>query len=299
MKVVIAVGGNALLKKGESLDAKNLKKNCEIAAKSIAKIALTHQVVIVHGNGPQVGLLSLQADAYKQVKPYPFDFLDAESQGMIGYSLQQALFNEINPDKAIATLLTQVVVDKNDPAFHTATKPIGPFYSEQEIIDLIKKTSWQFKKVGKEYRRVVPSPAPQEIIELAAIQTLLLNNNIVITGGGGGIPCIMDNNKLQGVEAVIDKDLTASKLAVELKADAFVILTDVDAVYSHWGTDHAKAISKLSSSDVSFEEFEAGSMKPKLEAACGFATQTGSKSYIGHLDKLEAILSGESGTQIS
>jgi carbamate kinase len=301
MKIVIAIGGNALLKKGQALEADILKHNCQLAAKSIARLANSHEIILVHGNGPQVGLLSLQANAYQEVSPYPFDILDAESQGMIGYLLQQALHNELLSRKTIVSLLTQVIVDKNDPAFTTLTKPIGPFYNEQQKQDLVDKFSWQFKSIKNEFRRVIASPKPIKIVELDAIKALVSAKAIVIAAGGGGIPCVKTDGGLTGVEAVIDKDLSATRLALDLQADKLIILTDIDGVYKNWGEAEQALIPKTTAKELSQQAFESGSMQPKISAACQFVSESKIKTsaHIGHLEKLTSILQGDSGTLIS
>lgn len=299
MSIVIALGGNALLKRDEPLEAKRLRENSLRAAKNIAKVANLNEVVIVHGNGPQIGLLALQAEAYKGVPAYPFDILGAESQGMIGYILQQAL-NYYLPLQSIVTLITQVIVDQNDPAFKQPSKPIGLVYKEAELINLKQRyPNWQLQLDGKGFRRVVPSPKPQEIYELAAIHSLQQQHVLVIAGGGGGIPCIKgENQRLTGVEAVIDKDLTASLLAQKLKAELFIILTDVDAVYKNWGTPKAHPIQEMTPQQLMQLEFAKGSMQPKVEAACQFVQATNKLAVIGHVDQLENIRNKKSGTLI-
>lgn len=299
MLIVIAIGGNALLKRGETLSADTLRLNCEKAAKSLAPILEKHQVVIVHGNGPQVGLLALQAQAYKEVPPYPFDILDAESQGMIGYALQQALHNACKSKKNIVTLLTQVLVAKDDVAFQEPVKPIGPYYKKNVADKLAAEMNWQFVELDGQFRRVIASPSPLEIIELSSIKQLLDDSNIVIAGGGGGIPCYQDEEEnLIGLEAVVDKDMTACRLALDLNADCFVILTDVDGVYDSWGSDDAKLIREFSAIDFSKDDFVAGSMQPKLAAACQFVQAVKRPSFIGQLEKLHDILEGRSGTRV-
>jgi len=298
MLYVIALGGNALLQRGQALEAENLYKNALEATTHIAKLAKNHGIVIVHGNGPQIGLLALQSAAYTKVKPYPFDILGAESQGMIGYVLQQGLKNAL-PERNTVTLLTQVLVDQDDKAFQYPSKPIGPTYSAEESQQLqLEHPEWCFKPDGKYFRRVVPSPKPQAIEELTLIQTLLGKHTIVIAAGGGGIPCIKKNNQLVGVEAVIDKDMTASLLAQTLQADGFIILTDVDGVYDDWDTNHQKLIPKISVDELNQREFAAGSMQPKITAACSFTTNTKRPAMIGNLSKLDEIIAGASGTMI-
>lgn len=299
MLLVIALGGNALLQRGEPLESDLLRKNVKLAAKVIAKAAEDHDIVIAHGNGPQVGLLALQADAYKKVHPYPLDILDAESQGMIGYLLQQEIGNYLQ-SKSVATLLTQVLVDAKDPAFQSPSKPIGPVYTESQAKAIQQAHDWILKPDGQYFRRVVASPKPQHIYELDAIKLLLQANTMVIAGGGGGIPCIKTGDKqLKGVEAVIDKDLTASLLARQLKAESLVILTDVDAVYENWGTSAAKAIHNISSKTLRQYQFAAGSMGPKVEAACQFVDATSRPAMIGKLSDLNEILKGKAGTLIT
>ncbi|MCH9770627.1 MAG: carbamate kinase [Gammaproteobacteria bacterium] len=298
MLIVIALGGNALLQRGQPLEANLLRENVVKAATEIAKVAEHHEVVIVHGNGPQVGLLALQADAYKKVHPYPLDILDAESQGMIGYLLQQEIGNHTQTKSAV-TLLTQVLVDAKDSAFSAPTKFIGPVYNETEAKTIKQQHAWILKADGKYLRRVVASPKPQHICELEIID-LLLKDNVVIAGGGGGIPCIKEaNHHLKGVEAVIDKDLTASLMAIQLKADAFVILTDVDAVYENWNQPSAKPIQQITADEINQQSFPAGSMQPKITAVCEFTNATGYSSMIGNLNQLQDILAGKAGTKIT
>ncbi len=296
MLYVIALGGNALLKRGQPLEANLLRENVKKAASVIAKVANDHQVLIVHGNGPQVGLLALQAEAYKEVHAYPLDILDAESQGMIGYLLQQEIANHAN--KNCVTLLTQVVVDANDPAFENPTKFIGPVYSQKQSESVAQEHAWVMKQDGEYVRRVVPSPMPKAVFELESLKALLKADMTVVAGGGGGIPCVESNGKLQGVEAVVDKDLTAALIAEKLNADHLVILTDVDAVYEDFAKPTAKAITQVSVKALEAKSFPAGSMGPKVQAAAQFTRQTGQASYIGSLALLQSILQGQSGTRI-
>jgi len=298
MKIVIALGGNALLKKGQPLDIEIQKQNISRAASLIAEVAKQHSVIITHGNGPQVGLLALQAESYKQAYPIPLDILDAESEGMLGYQIEQELMNQL-PEKDIASLLTQVLVDANDPAFNHPTKPIGPVYPESNQQQMKDKNTWTYTRVKEGLRRVVPSPEPKQILELAAIKILMKNNVIVICAGGGGIPVIRDQNgHLKGVEAVIDKDLSSALLARELKADLLLLLTDIDAVYKDWNSTNAEPIQQATVSALRSLKFESGSMAPKVEAACRFVESTGRDAYIGQLEDLQKILRGDRGTKI-
>ena len=299
MRVVIALGGNALLRRGEALTADNQRRNVRLAAQSLAPIALEHALVISHGNGPQVGLLALQGYAYKPEEAYPLDVLDAETEGMIGYLIEQELDNLLPPQRRCATLLTQIEVDAADPAFQHPAKPIGPVYSETEARRLAVEKGWQIAADGAHYRRVVASPRPKRILELGVIQLLMEQGIVVICAGGGGIPVVQRaDGSLIGVEAVIDKDFASALLARELGVDALLMLTDVDAVYRDWGTPAARAIRRAAPQALRRLEFAAGSMAPKVQAACEFVEQTGAKAGIGRLDEAEAILRGEAGTVI-
>lgn len=235
--VVVALGGNALLRRGEPLEADIQRHNIETAVRTIAEIAREYNVVLVHGNGPQVGLLALQGMEYKAVNPYPLDVLGSETQGMIGYMLMQEFKNTM-PDSQVSCLLTQMTVDPADPAFSNPTKPIGPVYSREEAIELAEKYRWTVKPDGQYFRRVVPSPLPTGIVEAEAITRLISEGHLVICTGGGGIPVKYENGKLVGVEAVIDKDMSAAFLVRQIGADALLILTDADGVYLDWGRRH-------------------------------------------------------------
>jgi carbamate kinase len=253
--------------------------------------------VITHGNGPQVGLLALEADAYKAVSPYPLDVLGAESQGMIGYLLVQALQNAL-PDRDVVALLTQVVVDATDPAFSQPTKPIGPVYSAREARELAREHDWSVARDGMYFRRVVPSPQPQEIVELAAIARLVDAGTVVICSGGGGVPVVRSQAGLCGVEAVIDKDLTAALLAEALGAERLVLATDVSFVETGWGTNAAAPLASATPSELRRLQFAPGSMAPKVEAACRFVERTGCSAAIGSLTELGGVIRGTTGTQI-
>ena len=295
--VVVALGGNALLRRGEPLEADIQRKNIATAAKTIAQIAQEYNVVLVHGNGPQVGLLALQNSAYTKVAPYPLDVLGAESQGMIGYMLIQELKN-LMPSRNVTALLTQVQVDAKDQAFANPTKYIGPVYSEAEARALAAEKQWSVKADGKFFRRVVPSPLPQRIVEGDAIETLIAQGHLIICTGGGGIPVTWDGERLTGVEAVIDKDMSAAYLAKQIKADALLILTDADAVYLDWGKPTQHPLRTTSPDDLAGIPFDAGSMGPKIEASCEFVRATQGRVGIGCLEDGLAILKGEAGTSI-
>lgn len=298
MRLVIALGGNALLKRGEPLTAQNQKSNMQAAAQSLARACDGNQVALVHGNGPQVGLLALEAEAYRGVPPYPLDFLGAESQGMIGYVIAQALRNA-RPEREIAALLTRIRVDPGDAAFERPTKPIGPVYDARDIEILRTAHGWSFAADGNGMRRVVASPRPIDIIELPVIERLMDAGVVTICAGGGGIPVqVMTNGALDGIEAVIDKDLAAALLARRLKAERLVILTDVDAVYLDWRTARQQPLRRIRATDLQLHRFAQGSMAPKVEAACQFAIDTGRPAVIGALAQAFAVLAGEAGTEV-
>jgi carbamate kinase len=300
MRIVIALGGNALLQREQALTAENQRHNVKIAAEALAPIAREHQLVITHGNGPQVGLLALQDSAYKEDVHYPLDILDAETEGMIGYLIEQEMNNLLPDSHRCATLLTQTEVDPHDPAFRHPTKPIGPVYSEAEAQRIAEVRGWTIAPDGKSFRRVVPSPRPQRILELAVIKLLVEKQVIVICAGGGGIPVVCrDDGHLVGVEAVIDKDSASSLLARELGADAFIMLTDVEAVFRDWGDTGARAIRRISTQAIRHFSFAAGSMAPKVEAACEFVEQTCGLAGVGRLQDAQAIITGEAGTVIT
>ena len=300
MRIVVALGGNALLRSDEALTAENQRNNIRIAARALAPIAHEHDLVISHGNGPQVGLLALQGAAWKASEAYPLDILDAETEGMIGYLIEQELVNLLPADRPCATMLTQIEVDPNDPAFVQPTKPIGPFYSQTEADLLARERGWSMARDGARFRRVVASPRPKRIFELGVIELLVNQGVIVVCAGGGGIPTIKRaDGSLIGVEAVIDKDLASSLLARELKADALLLLTDVDAVYADWMEPGARAFGRVSPQALGEYAFAPGSMAPKVEAACEFVEQTGGVAGIGRLRDAARILSGEAGTVIA
>jgi carbamate kinase len=302
MLVVTALGGNALLRRGEAMTADNQRANIRIAAQAMAPVAAQHQLVIGHGNGPQVGLLALQGAAYEKVETYPLDVLGAQTEGMIGYMVEQELGNLLPFDRPFATLLTMVEVDPDDPAFSNPTKFIGPVYPKADADHLAGEKGWVFKQDGDKWRRVVASPEPKRIFELRPIKWLLERNTIVIAAGGGGIPTMYEkgkDRKLAGVECVIDKDLASELLARELDADLFVMLTDAEAVYMDWGKPTQRAIRRASPVALAAQSFAAGSMGPKVSAACRFAQATGKRAAIGALADLGKIIDGQAGTTIS
>jgi len=300
--VVVALGGNALLRRGEPLTVENQRQNVRVAAQALAPVAREHRLAIGHGNGPQVGLLALQAAAYDKAATYPLDVLGAQTEGMIGYMIEQELGNLLPPERSFATLLTMVEVDPDDPAFANPTKFIGPVYSSAEAARLAAERGWTVRQDGSHWRRVVPSPTPMRIFEIRAIRRLLEDDTIVIAAGGGGIPTMYardDGRTLVGVECVIDKDLASGLLARELDADLFVMLTDVDAAYADWGTSTQRAIRRASPNALAALPFAPGSMGPKVEAACRFATATGRRAAIGALADLGRIMAGEAGTTVA
>ncbi|MFN2360382.1 MAG: carbamate kinase [Marinobacter sp.] len=297
MLVVAALGGNALLRRGEPLTAEAQRGNVKIAAESLAAIVRAgHQLVVTHGNGPQVGLLALQGAAYKPDEAYPLDVLGAETEGMIGYIIEQELENALEHDRPVATLLTQVLVDKSDPAFSKPTKFVGPVYDKEEAQTRADAAGWQIAQDGDKWRRVVPSPKPLEIPDMRVLQLLLEQGVVVICAGGGGIPILRrDDGSMIGVEAVIDKDAATALLARQLGADALLLLTDVDAIYRDFGKESAAPVHKLTVVEAGKLDLPAGSMGPKLAAASTFA-ESGGLSGIGRLEDAMAILDGRAGT---
>jgi carbamate kinase len=284
------------------MTAENQRCNVRSAARALAPIAAQHRLVIGHGNGPQVGLLALQGAAYTDVEAYPLDVLGAQTEGMIGYLIEQELGNLLPFERPFATLLTMIEVDPADPAFTKPTKFIGPVYDADQADRLSAEKGWVFKEDGEHWRRVVPSPEPKRIFELNPIRWLLERNTVVIAAGGGGIPTMYNGGShrtLTGVECVIDKDLASELLARELGADLFVMLTDADAVYADWGKPSQCQIRRASPTALSAMPFAAGSMGPKVQAACRFATTTGKTAAIGALGDLSRIMAGEAGTTVS
>lgn len=300
MLIVAALGGNALLKRGEPMTAETQRENVRTAAAALATLVEAgHRLVVTHGNGPQVGLLALQAAAYDASTAFPLDVLGAETEGMIGYLIEQELENVLTPGAKVATLLTQIEVAATDPAFKDPSKPVGPVYDETEARKLARDRGWTVRADGAGFRRVVPSPEPVTIPDVDIIRLLLDQSVTVICAGGGGIPVVRrDDGSLIGVEAVIDKDAASALLAENLGADALLLLTDVDAVYRDWGGRDQAAFGRVSPQDLAAHAFPPGSMGPKVAASCRFVERTGGVAGIGRLEDALAILGGEAGTLI-
>ena len=300
MRVVIALGGNALLERGEAPNSDIQETHVVSAVTALAPLAAKHQLFITHGNGPQVGVLALESARDPALShPYPFDVLGAQTQGMIGYWLVQALRGAV-PGKTAGCLLSRTVVRADDPAFDNPTKFVGPVYDEAQARQLAAERGWDVRQDGPAWRRVVPSPEPVALVELDMIKLLADSGAIVVCAGGGGIPVVHDDKgALRGVEAVVDKDLTAALLARDMTADALVILTDVDAVENGYGTPQARPIRRATPQELRARPFPAGSMGPKVEAACRFVEATGGMAAIGRLDDAEALLDGKAGTIVA
>ena len=301
MRIVVALGGNALLKRGEPMTAEVQRANVRVAAVGLARVAADHQLVLSHGNGPQVGLLALQGAAYPEVDLYPLDVLGAETQGMIGYFLEQELGNLLPFEVPIATILTMVEVDPDDPAFGNPTKFVGPVYGEDEAKSLAAERGWVVKPDGEYWRRVVPSPKPRRIFELRPMQWLLEHHVVIICTGGGGIPTMYEpgvDNHLVGVEAVIDKDLASSLLSRDLEADLFIMATDVDGVYLDWGSPTQRRLDRVTASELGTMPFPPGSMGPKVDAAVEFVKATGQRAVIGSLEEIDGLVAGTAGTNV-
>jgi carbamate kinase len=298
MLVVVALGGNALLRRGDAPEADVQRANVRVAAGALVDVARDAALVVTHGNGPQVGLLALQSAALAGVAPFPLDVLGAETEGMIGYVLAQEIANAL-PGRRIVTILTQVVVDPADPAFGRPEKPIGPVYPEERARAVAAATGWMMARDGSGWRRVVPSPEPLDLVERTAIEILVRNDVLVVCAGGGGIPVVTDAaGALHGVEAVVDKDLSAALLARRLGADLLLLLTDVAAVEDGWGTPRARPIARATPATMRAGRFAPGSMGPKVEAACRFVEATGGVAAIGSLHDAARVARGEAGTRI-
>lgn len=300
MRIVVALGGNALLRRGDKPDADIQIANVQLAAAQLAKLATEHELIITHGNGPQVGVLALEsANDERLSRAYPLDTLGAETQGMIGYWLLQAMQNAL-PGRQVATMVCQTLVLSGDPAFANPTKFVGEVYDEETAKRIARERGWVVKADGEHFRRVVGSPAPQRVIETRLIRNLVNSGAVVICAGGGGVPVIRnEKGQLQGAEAVIDKDLTAAVLAEDLEADALIILTDVDGVYEGYGTAQARMVKRATPMRLREMGLPAGSMGPKVEAACRFVELTGDMAAIGRLEDALDIIAGHSGTIVT
>lgn len=300
MRVVVSLGGNALLRRGEATTVHNQQVAIAAAAAQLGPLASGVELVVTHGNGPQVGLLALQAAAYDDAAAYPFDVMDAQTEGMIGYLLERELRNQLSDGRSVVSVLTMVEVSADDPAFGRPTKFVGPVYAESEAQVLAARHGWTVAPDGDRWRRVVASPAPRAVVELGPIEQLLRAGCVVVCAGGGGIPVrrVPGSGRLEGVEAVVDKDRTSALLAAGLSAQLLVIATDVDAVYRGWGTADASRIYLVHPDDVDPAAFPSGSMGPKLEAAATFA-RTGGDAVIGSIDDLRRLVEGGSGTRVS
>lgn len=300
MRLVVALGGNALLKRDEPMTAEAQHTNVRIAAAALADLARDHQIIVAHGNGPQVGLMALHAATFAPDNPWPLDVLGAETEGMIGYLIEQELMNSLPPGTDCATLLTRVEVNRQDQAFDQPTKPIGPVYTAEEGKQVRSAHQWSMvAEATGGLRRVVPSPLPTAILNIGPIRLLVEAGVCVICAGGGGIPVVRGTDgKMEGVEAVIDKDRTAALLAQELQADVLLMLTDVEAVFRNWGADDQQAIDRITPDTLDGMDFAAGSMGPKISAACDFVRAGGQVAGIGRLQDARAIVEGRAGTQI-
>ncbi len=294
---VVALGGNALLRRGEQASAANQLRAAKDAARLLAPVSLAARLVVTHGNGPQVGLLALKEDAYAEGAPYPLDVLDAETEGQIGYVVELELDNAIDHQDTV-TVITRVLVDAADPAFAEPTKFIGPVYDEEQARALAAERGWTVKPDGDRWRRVVASPDPKEIVQLGAIRRLVDGGFLVVCVGGGGVPVVAVEGGHEGVEAVIDKDLASALLAVGVEADVLVLATDVDAVYLGWGTPDQRAVARATPGWLRAQAFAGGSMGPKVEAVCRFAEATGRRAAIGALEQLPALIDGTGGTRV-
>jgi len=303
MRVVVALGGNALLRRGQPMTVENQRENVRLACDRLAPIGEHHELIISHGNGPQIGLLALEEAAYEEVPESPLDVLGAETQGMIGYLIEQELGNRLPFEKPLASLLTMIEVDPDDPAFADPSKPIGPLYDRSEADKLAAERGWTFKPDGDRMRRVVPSPVPRRIFEHRPIRWLLERGCVVICAGGGGIPtAYRPGRELTGVEAVIDKDRASALLAHDIHADILIMATDAQAVFVGFGTPQQRAIVAADPDALLGQyraEFAAGSMLPKVIAACDFAKSAGKPAVIGALSDIDAMLAGTAGTRVA
>jgi carbamate kinase len=299
VRLVVAVGGNALLERGDRPEAEIQERHALSAVEALAPLAAEHELVVTHGNGPQVGLLAVESTRDPDLDhPFPLDVLGAQTQGMIGYFFLQA-FENLLPHRSVASLICQTLVSADDPAFTDPAKFVGSVMDEAEAHAQAGRYGWTVRPDGPRWRRVVPSPEPRQIVELTTVHQLLALGTVVVCAGGGGVPVVRGGDgRLRGVEAVIDKDLAASLLATDLDADNLVLLTDVPAVVSGFGTDHARPLGRVTVAELRAEPFAAGSMGPKVEAACRFAEVTGRPARIGRLADSADVLAGRAGTEV-
>ena len=300
MRIVAALGGNALLRRGQRPDAAVQAANVRLAVESLAPLAHQHELVVTYGNGPQVGVLAAESASDPRLsQPYPFDVLGAQTQGMIGYWLMQAFQNSL-PGRQVASIINQTLVLAHDPAFENPSKFVGEVYPEDEARRLADARGWSVRQDGDGWRRVVGSPQPQRVVETRMIRLLMHSGALVVCAGGGGVPVVRDERgKLRGVEAVVDKDLTAAVLAESLEADVLLVLTDLPNVVRYFGTAEAEPITRITPGALRRENFPAGSMGPKVEAVCRFVELTGDMAAIGRLEDAEAIIAGKAGTIIT
>ena len=299
MRVVVALGGNAISRRGEEMTVNNQRRNLREASHSLAEVAEDHELVITHGNGPQVGLLALRDASYTETAGYPLDVLGAETQGMIGYLIEIELRNAMTYGHKLTTILTLVVVDPADPAFQAPTKFVGPIYSTTDAERLAAEKGWTFAQDGDAPRRVVASPVPQRLVQIDSVKSLLRAGHVVVSAGGGGIPVAIDRDgQFIGVEAVVDKDASSAVLAESIQADVLVMATDADAVYVDWGTPQARPLTKINTRELTGYRFPAGSMGPKVDAAIRFVEATGGRAVIGRLSDLDQLLAGTAGTTV-
>lgn len=299
MRIVAALGGNALLQRGQVPDAAAQVANIRTAVDALAPLAIEHDLLVTHGNGPQVGVLAMESAADPRLTgPYPFDALGAMTQGLIGYWVLQAFGNALPEEKPMTAVINQTLVDLGDPAFANPTKFVGEVYPEAEARALAERYGWQVRPDGNAWRRVIASPQPLRIIEVPLIRRLMSEGVLVVCAGGGGVPVVMEDGALRGVEAVIDKDLSAAMLAMDVDADMLLVLTDVECVLEGFGTPDATPIRRIAASELRATSFPAGSMGPKVEAACRFVQRTGKRAAIGRLDDAARLVTGESGTYV-
>lgn len=307
MRVVVALGGNAILRRDQLMTVDNQRSSIAEACEPLARIAAEHELVVSHGNGPQIGLLALQAAAYDHISEYPFDVLGASTEGMIGYLIEQELGNRFGNKRVVTTLVTRTEVDPSDPAFADPTKFVGPGYFDADAAIATEKHGWTMKRDGTWMRRVVASPQPLQILELRPIQWLLEKGAVVICAGGGGVPTVRNaqdtpgvaGDLLTGIEAVIDKDLASAVLARDLGADLLIIATDIDGVYLDWHSEDEQRIVRAHPDALDPDGFPPGSMGPKVRAAAQFARETSGTAVIGSLQEIDEMLAGRAGTRVT